>query len=63
MFVNIYTHVFIVIDPNCTVPWIMVRRLSFYCSLQVRSRVDLASKLFSIFQWNCSISMYFLAIC
>ena len=63
MFVNIYTHVFGTIDPICTISLITVGRLRFHCCLQVRSGVDLASKLFSIFQWNCSISMYFLAIC
>ena len=63
MFVNIDTHVFVAIDPIRAVSLITVRRLRFHCCLQVRSGVDLASKLFSIFQWNCSIFMYFLAIC
>ena len=63
MFVKIYTDVFVTIDPIYTVSLITVRRLRFYCSLQVRSGVDLASKLFSIFQWNCLISMYFLPVC
>ena len=63
MFVNIYTHVFVAIDPICTVSLITVRRLRFHYCLQVRSGVDLVSKLFSIFQWNCLIFMYFLTIC
>ena len=63
MFVNIYTHVFVTIDPICAISLIIVGSLRLHCCLQVRSGVNLASKLFSIFQWNCSISMYFLAIC
>ena len=63
MFVNIYTHVFVAIDPIWVISLILVGSSSFYCSLQVRSGVSLTSKLFCIFQWNCSISMYFLAIC
>ena len=61
MFVNIYTHVFVAIDPICVISLILAGSSSFYCSLQVRSGVSLASKLFSIFPWNCSICMYFLA--
>ena len=62
MFVNIHTHVFVTIDPICAVSLITGTRLRFHCCLQVRSGVDLASKLFSIFQWNCLLCMYFLAI-
>ena len=62
MFVNIYTCVFVAIDPICAVSLITVRRLKFHCCLQVGSGVNLVSKLFSIFQWNCSIFMYFLTI-
>ena len=50
MFVNIYTYVFVAIDPICAVSLITIRRLRFHCCLQVRSGVNLASKLFSIFQ-------------
>ena len=63
MFVNIYTHVFVTIDPIHVTSLILAGSSSFYCSLQVRSGVSLASKLFSIFQWNCLICIYFLAIC
>ena len=63
MFVNIYTHVFVAIDQICVISLILVGSPKLYCCLRVRSGVNLASKLFSIFQWNCSICMYFLAIC
>ena len=63
MFVNIYTHVFVTIDPICAISLIIVGSLRLHCRLQVRSGVNLASKLFSISQWNCSIFMHFLAIC
>ena len=49
MFVNIYTHVFVTIDPICVISLILAGSSSFYCSLQVRSGISLASKLFSIF--------------
>ena len=45
MFVNIYTHVFVAIDPICAVSLITVRRLRFHCCLQVRSGVLPASSL------------------
>ena len=50
MFFNIYTHVFVAIDPIRIISLILAGSSSFYCSLQVRSRVSLTSKLFSIFQ-------------
>ena len=50
MFVNINTHVFVAIDLIHLISLILAGSSSFYCSLQVRSGVSLASKLFSIFQ-------------
>ena len=63
MFVNIYTHVFVAVDPKLHCSFDLKQKADFRCSLQVRSGVSLTSKLLSIFQWNCSICMYFLAIC
>ena len=50
MFVNIYTHVFVTIDPIHAISLIIVGSPRLHCCLQVRSGVDLTSKLFSIFQ-------------